>query len=300
MASLDPRYEYCGSQFAISQQIKDNNRRMCSLKTLPSLKPLLRRNNLIPLNRSIERRMTSPGQANKTEVLQALRQLDTAAICDADKIVISQLDDGETYNGIKLLQPNMRPINGQSAKHVMVGTAKTAQCTQRNDFLAVLRGLMEAEKGDILMVDTCDSDRAVAGELFCLQAIQKELGGIIINGPVRDTVWIQELSTVRCYSTSVTPYSGATQSPGTIDVPITCGGVTVDPGDIVVGDNDGVVVASLQTFETVLPVAKALCDGEAKIKEGMLKGRSLKVLTNYEEHIAARLAGNASSLGFTV
>ena len=255
-------------------------------RTLSTIKPLARR--------LIKRNMTSLDPATK-DLLQELRKCDTAAICDADKVLKSQ---SATYKGIKLLKTEMKPVNAQSAKHVMVGMAKTVQCTKRNDFLAVLRGLMEAKEGDVLMVDTCNSDRAVAGELFCLQAIQKGLEGIVVDGPTRDSVFVQELSQLRCYSTSLTPYSGSTQSPGSVDVSITCGGVSVDPGDIVVGDNDGVLVADAKTLEALLPQAKAICGAEARLKEGLLNGNSLDVLTNYKEHISHRIDGEASSLAF--
>ena len=235
--------------------------------------------------------------SDKAQLLQALRRLDTAAICDADKIMLSQ---DASYGGVRRMDSNMRPVNSQSAKHVMVGFAKTVQCTQRNDFLAVLRGLMEAKKDDVLLVDTCNSDRAVAGELFCLQAIQKGVSGIILDGPVRDTVFVQELSPIRVYATSITPYAGATQSPGNIGAPIACAGLRVDQGEIVVGDNDGIVVAYAETFEALLPKAQEIYELEANIKERLLKGENLASLTNYEEHLAARFDKKLSSLEFKV
>ncbi|CAB9519405.1 Putative 4-hydroxy-4-methyl-2-oxoglutarate aldolase [Seminavis robusta] len=241
------------------------------------------------------------GSAQIEALVTELEQVDTAALCDADKTLLAQLG---TYAGIRLLKSNVRPINISDAtsNHVMVGRARTVQCSERNDFLAVLHGLMLSEKGDVLMVDTCNSDRAVAGELFSLEAIQRGVKGIVIDGPMRDTVHVRDLpaSMVRCYSTAVTPYSGTTQSPGILDVPITCGGVTVNPGDIVIGDNDGLIVADKDTLETLLPQAKMILDAEEKLKDGILRGKSLACLTSYEEHIEARLAGQTSSLGFKV
>lgn len=259
-------------------------------------------------------------------LLQALRALDTAAICDADKGMFSkQKNANQAYKGIKLLHPSLRPINNPNKSTAggggeisensgvpMVGLAKTVQCTKRNDFLAVLRGLMEAEteKSDVvLVVDTCGSDRAVAGELFCLQAIQKGLAGIVVDGPVRDTIHIQKLPLMctqrngfRMYATSRTPYSGSIQSPGSIDVSITLsGGIIVEPTDIIVGDNDGVLAADVDTLEQLLPDAQAIFNFEAKVKKELLEGReSLASMTNYAEHLAARLDGKPSSLAFKV
>jgi regulator of RNase E activity RraA len=239
--------------------------------------------------------------------LKELQQLDTAAICDADKIMLSRNEESEDpgYQGIKVMHQQLRPINSgksSTATHVMVGYARTIQCTRRNDFLAVFRGLMEAEKGEILIVDTCGSDQAVAGELFSLQAIQKGVAGIVVDGPVRDTTFVKEFSTetFRCYAASVTPYSGTTQSPGSMQVQVNCGAVPVNPGDIVVGDNDGILVADADTLESLLPEAKAIYSAEAKIKAKLLAGDNILSMTNYEEHIKARLAGDVSNLAFEV
>lgn len=251
-------------------------------------------------------------------LLRELRTLDTAAICDADKGMFSKAtNNNNQYKGIKLLHSSMRPItnnndyknNSAAGNAIMVGVARTVQCTKRNDFLAVLRGLMEAQEGDVLMVDTGGSDRAVAGELFCLQAVQEGICGIVVDGPVRDSVHVQELvsssssdatETIRMYSTSVTPYSGDIQSPGSIQIPITCGGVVVEPDDIIVGDNDGVLAADMNTLQQLLPDAKAIFEVEARVKHGLLKGESLASMTNYADHIAARLEGKESSLGFKI
>ena len=269
------------------------------------------RESLFPMMVQPRRGMSASAVADRSRLeplFQALRALDTAAICDADKGMFSKSNNENTgdytYKGIKLLHPSMRPINPSIAadNRVMVGVARTVQCAQRNDFLAVLRGLMEAQAGDVLMVDTCGSDRAVAGELFALQARQKGLCGIVVDGPVRDTVHVQELlaSQIRMYSTSITPYSGDIQSPGSVSVPISCGGVMVEPNDIIMGDNDGVLAADIDTLERLLPDAVTIFEIEAKVKERLMNGESLASMTNYEEHIAARLQGEPSSLGFNV
>jgi len=76
--------------------------------------------------------------------------------------------------------------------------------------------------------------------------------------------------------------------------------VVVDPSDIVIGDNAGVVVADAETLEILLPKAKAIYEAEAKIKDLLIQGKGLAVSTNIEVHISARLAGKDSSLAFKV
>ena len=243
-------------------------------------------------------------------LLKALRKLDTAAICDADKTLLAQNDPasttGGTYPGIKLMNGNLRLINDhykdKETNHnaTIAGFARTVQCAQRNDFLAVLRGLMDAQKDEVLVVDTCNSDLAVAGELFSLTATQVGMQGLVIDGPVRDTVFVQDMHDIKVFATSITPYSGTIQSPGKIQVPVNCGGILVEPGEVVVGDRDGIVVASPEMFGALLPQAQKIHQLEAKIKERLLEGTTLESMTNAKEHIEARLAGKPSSLEFKV
>jgi len=94
----------------------------------------------------------------------------------------------------------------------------------------VIRGLNDAQTDEVLVVNTQNSNRAVAGELFCAEATRKGLTGILIDGPARDIVHLQKYNSVRLYSREISPYSGTTQSPGKMQVPVECGGVQVQPG----------------------------------------------------------------------
>ena len=99
-------------------------------------------------------------------------------------------------------------------------------------------------------------------------------------------------------SLSVTPYSGSIHSPGTTKVSIICGGATINTGDVIVGDADGLVVAPIATLEQLLCVAEHIARSEAKLMHGMLDGKSLTSMTNFEDHLLARQKGQVSSFGF--
>lgn len=183
---------------------------------------------------------------------------------------------------------------------IMAGLARTVQCTRRNDILAVLRGLVEAEKDEVLVVNTSDSTNAVSGELFATEALRRGVLGIVVDGPIRDSNRLRQLvgDKLRIFATCVTSYAGTEQSPGNVQIPVVCGGVSVYPGDIVVGDDDGIIVGSADTFTKLLPVAQRIYDMETKIQQRLLEGKSLESLTNCRDHIEARLAKEESSLEF--
>jgi 4-hydroxy-4-methyl-2-oxoglutarate aldolase len=232
-----------------------------------------------------------------TNLLRELRKLDTSCLCDADKSILA---DKRGHVGLKLMDGKIRPLNHSDNSVIMAGLARTVQLTEKDDFLAVLRGLNEAQSGEVLIVNTLSSSRAVAGEIFCAEAERKGLSGIVVDGAARDTAYLRKYS-VRFYATSIAPYSGTIQSVGKMQEVVTCGGIEVCPGEIVVGDSDGILVGSFDSFSTVLHLAKTIQAVEEKLLKGISSGSSLTSMTNLEEHLNRRLADEKdSSLEFRV
>eukprot|EP00545_Synedropsis_sp_CCMP1620_P007843 CAMPEP_0119007954 /NCGR_PEP_ID=MMETSP1176-20130426/3360_1 /TAXON_ID=265551 /ORGANISM="Synedropsis recta cf, Strain CCMP1620" /LENGTH=228 /DNA_ID=CAMNT_0006960193 /DNA_START=58 /DNA_END=744 /DNA_ORIENTATION=- len=226
-----------------------------------------------------------------TDLLSALRGLDTACLCDADKSIERSTD----YQPLSLVE-GLRPL---TSGNTIAGFSRTIQCSERNDFLAVLDGLAGAQRDDVLVVNTLDSRRAVAGELFCAEAARRGVQGIIVDGPMRDTKYLSDFLTVRCFSKSVTPYSGTVKCLGETQVPVWCGGVQVNPNDIIVGDDDGIISAKAETFEVLLPLARQIQAAEERIRKAVTgEQKSLHSMTNYEDHIEAIRKGEISSLKF--
>jgi 4-hydroxy-4-methyl-2-oxoglutarate aldolase len=177
---------------------------------------------------------------------------------------------------------------------VMIGMARTLQLGRPNDFLAVLVALTQLSAGDVLVVNTGGSTRAVAGSLFTTEATRRGVSGIVVDGPIRD---VNELDCF-AYSTKITPYAGTVQHIGEgVDASsIQCAGVTVNPGDIVFGDSNGILVGSVDTFSTCLHDAEHIVAAEQRLIEGMKLGVSLHSMINFDEHFAARKEGRESSL----
>jgi regulator of RNase E activity RraA len=153
------------------------------------------------------------------------------------------------------------------------GLAITVLCRPA-DNLMVHKALQVAEPGDVVVVTTCGNvASAVFGGLMCRTAAARGLGGIVVDGAIRD---LDDLSTLRfpAYSRSVSAGSCDKDGPGEINVPVSCGGVVVAAGDVVLGDRDGVVVVPSGQAADVLDAVADLVARErdriAEIDRGVL------------------------------
>jgi regulator of RNase E activity RraA len=219
------------------------------------------------------------------EIRERLLALDTPSICDGNKALSGEL---------RVMDSGLRPLrNGLK----LVGRAHTVSC--HNDFLTVIKGLRDAEPGEVLVIDSRNSDRAVTGNLFPTEAMRKGLAGIVNDGPCRDTAAVRSMA-FPYYARSVTCIPGMSNQLFETQVPISCGGVTVSPGDILFGDDDGIVVADEEEFAALIPIAEEVQQKEARLLEGMASGRSLLQMLNFDEHCANLLAGKESKLQFRV
>jgi len=149
----------------------------------------------------------------------------------------------------------------------LCGLAVTVNCRPA-DNLMVHKALQVAEPGDVVVVSTCGNvTSAVFGELMCHTAVAARLGGVVVDGAIRDVEGIARLG-LPAFSRAVCPGGCDKDGPGEINVPIGCGGTVVSPGDIVVGDRDGVVVVARSTAEEVLDLVGQLMERErARIAE---------------------------------
>jgi 4-hydroxy-4-methyl-2-oxoglutarate aldolase len=216
------------------------------------------------------------------ETLRRLfESLDTSACCDADR-------------SIRVLDPAIRPL--QPAPRLL-GFARTAVC--RWDFLPVVHALADCRAGEVLVVDAGGAVSAVAGELFAAEAQRRRLGGMVIDGAVRDTGTLRG-SGIAVYARHVTPMAGSSQSTTGAAGPVSCGGAVVRPGDVLFGDADGVVVIAPEDAAQTATRAAEIQRTEAEILSRVRAGTPLAELTNLGEHWERRRRGEESALRFTL
>ncbi len=157
------------------------------------------------------------------------------------------------------MDAEMRSRSGLS----LCGVAVTVNC-RPGDNLMVHKALEVAQPGDIVVVNTNGNvTSSVFGELMCRTAVAARLGGIVVDGAIRDVTAIMKLG-FPAYSRVVSPGGCDKDGPGEINVDISCGGTVVHPGDIVVGDADGVVAVPEAASLEVLVRVRELLETERK------------------------------------
>ena len=184
---------------------------------------------------------------------------------------IASSNAADAMGRFHFMDPGITSRSGMAA----CGVAITVSC-RPGDNLMVHKALEVAEPGDVVVVTTNgNTTSAVFGELMCHAAVAARLGGIVVDGAIRDVSEIADLS-FPAFSRSVSPGGCDKDGPGEINVPIACGGTAVMPGDIVLGDEDGVVVVPREAAEEVAELVDALKAEEAARIEAIRGGEIFK------------------------
>jgi regulator of RNase E activity RraA len=162
------------------------------------------------------------------------------------------------------LRPEMR----------LIGQARAVNCMVA-DNSALHAAINLAEPGDVLVAAAQGfEDVAVWGGLMTRAAMARGIAGLIVDGAVRDTGEIAELG-FPCFARCATPRGPHKGFGGSVDAPVSCGGVTVASGDLIIGDGDGVAVVPLARVEATLAAVRALKQREAATIAKMADGASL-------------------------
>ncbi|SFJ17714.1 RraA famliy [Bosea sp. OK403] len=181
--------------------------------------------------------------------------------------VIPVANIADEMNRLFCLDAAIRPWN----RALMAGCAFTVRARPGCNLL-VHKALDMAAPGDVVIVeDGGDLTTALAGENMVLWARKRGLAGLVIDGAMRDVDAIRELD-FPVYARGATPRGPHRNGPGEINVPISCGGVVVNPGDIVLGDGDGVLIVPPREAQAILERAKGKLAKELKTRESIADG----------------------------
>jgi len=146
----------------------------------------------------------------------------------------------------------LRPMHGGGA---MAGPALTIK-TRPGDNLMIHKALQLAQPGDVIVVDAGgDLTNALIGEIMVGDAIKRGLGGIVIDGAIRDAGAIRGGS-FPVFAAGVTHRGPYKDGPGEINVPIAIDGMVIEPGDLIIGDDDGLLCVPYGDAQALLAAAE--------------------------------------------
>ncbi len=207
--------------------------------------------------------------------MDPLAAVPVSTLCDVDK-------------SLPVADPAIRPLT--TAR--LCGPAYPGVAA--GEFLSVLWAIAEASPGDVLVVQAGGAPLAALGELLATEAHRRGLGGIIVDGYVRDRTGLPPA--LPMWARGTVPMAGRSDIAPRVGGPVAFGGLRVSPGDMVLGDDDGLVIAPRAQLEACLERAGEIERVEAAVLGGILRGESLIEMTNLVEHVARLRSDEPSSL----
>lgn len=176
-------------------------------------------------------------------------------------IPVANIDD--CMGRIAAVDQSIKPY---SSKKSVLGPAFTIKVPE-GDNLMFHAAMDLAKPGDVIVIDAGGSmSRSIFGELMINYCAKRNLGGVIVDGCIRDLDTISKLD-FSVYAKGVTPNGPYKNGPGEINTPISFGGRPICPGDIIVGDEDGIVVIKPEEAEELIAKARKVLETETKVLE---------------------------------
>lgn len=173
---------------------------------------------------------------------------------------------------------NIKPAN----KAKIFGSAYTVKVTN-GDNLMIYYAIDNAKPGDVLVIDAEEgTTRAVYGEILATLSKKRGLAGAIIDGAIRDFDAIEEMD-FPVYYRGISPNGPYKNGPGFINSPVNIAGITVSPGDIIIGDEDGIAVIKPEEVDMVIERVQEIEDKEEKLLDQISKNGEFDMSFLYEK-----------------
>jgi 4-hydroxy-4-methyl-2-oxoglutarate aldolase len=202
------------------------------------------------------------------EEIGRFKRLPTGNVCDAN---------GKGGN----MNSAIKPIGHKSK---LVGPAVTVR-SQPGDNLIMHKAIYEAEPGSVLVIDAHGyTEAGPFGDIMVTACQARGIAGVVLDGACRDANDIEEMG-FPFFARALNPGGTVKESLGSVNEVIQCGGVMVKPGDLIVGDRDGVVVVPQEKVREVLKAAQTIFDKEIKVKEMLRQGKTTLEIYGFDKLI---------------
>lgn len=185
----------------------------------------------------------------------------------------------DTVPGARQIDPAIRPLRPAGQQPRLMGRAVTVDC-HAPDFGAVLHALDLVGKGDVLVIAARGHrDHAMIGDILSGHLRDKGAAGVIVDGAIRDTATLGQWDDFAAFARHITPRGPTGAELGAVNAPVTFAGTLIHPGDLILGDDDGLVCLPPDCWESGLPPARAKLALEERWTESLRQGTAAQAFS---------------------
>ena len=202
----------------------------------------------------------------KARIVRNIGRADASIIEMLGELGVATVHEAQGRTG--LMQPYMRPIYAAAR---VAGSAITVLCP-RGDNLMIHAAMEVCREGDVLVVATMEeSTHGMFGDLLATSCRARGVTGLVIDAGIRDTA---ELAAMQfpVWSKAISAQGTVKASAGSVNIPVVCAGAQVDPGDVIIGDADGVVVVKRSAAAAVTKAGEDRLAKEIRTRERLKAG----------------------------